>query len=195
MQGGSRRQPSSNFTKKALTLKPCQAQSLVQGSNAGLEFYVFEEIPKAKTFKDKYRRALDGLEVTNAAADRIVAEANVAFLMNMRLFSELDVIAGDASELLPLPDEIGLLQEQSTKPAAECPFASMGRALGLKNPHASEDKANGTKPSEGEAAVEGNAESQQQFVLFSLPTLMILLAALAYSAAFLYLTQSRKAEN
>ena len=89
-------------------------------------------------------------------------EANVAFLMNMRLFSELDVMAGYATELIPLvlmpaldslgdstvrdaaaPNEVagksvdgGKKREKKHKrSASKCPFACMGRALGMANPH------------------------------------------------------------
>ena len=44
-------------------------------------------------FKDEYRAALDALELTDAQITKLVAEANVAFLLNMRLFEELDVMA------------------------------------------------------------------------------------------------------
>ena len=40
-----------------------------------------------------HRRALVSVQV----ADALVDEANVAFLMNMRVFQELDVLAGDAA--------------------------------------------------------------------------------------------------
>lgn len=51
----------------------------------GLQFYQFEAIPSAKLFKDKYRAALDELEVRPDQMRRLVAEANVAFALNMRV--------------------------------------------------------------------------------------------------------------
>ena len=59
----------------------------------GLAFYHFERIPSAKLFKDMYRKALDDLPLSAAQIQRLVQEANVAFLLNMRLFEELDVAA------------------------------------------------------------------------------------------------------
>jgi len=60
----------------------------------GLQFYNFEYIKSAKLFKDKYRDALDGLVLTSSEIGKLVAEANVAFALNMRVFEELDVKGG-----------------------------------------------------------------------------------------------------
>ncbi|ANC32205.1 heme oxygenase (biliverdin-producing) [Isoptericola dokdonensis] len=56
---------------------------------AGLEFYDFPEIPKAKPFKDLYRERLDGLALTAAEVDVAVAEAQEAFRLNRAMFVEL----------------------------------------------------------------------------------------------------------
>jgi heme oxygenase len=56
----------------------------------GTAFYEFEEIADAKEFKNKYRQAMNDLPVDQATADRIVAEANAAFGMNMNMFNELE---------------------------------------------------------------------------------------------------------
>ena len=62
--------------------------------NDGLAFYDFERVPSAKLFKDSYRRSMDGLDLTEREIGRVVAEANVAFALNMRVFEELDVRGG-----------------------------------------------------------------------------------------------------
>jgi heme oxygenase len=64
------------------------------GDADGLRFYEFDMIPSAKRFKDEYRRLLDELPLTNDEIRRLVAEANVAFALNMRVFEELDVMGG-----------------------------------------------------------------------------------------------------
>ena len=67
----------------------------LQDRESGLAFYNFEHIPSAKVFKDEYRRALDGMHfLTDGQIERLVAEANVAFVLNMRIFEELDVLSG-----------------------------------------------------------------------------------------------------
>ncbi len=43
-----------------------------------------------KAYKNHYRQTLDELPVDQAMADRIVAEANAAFGMNMKMFQELE---------------------------------------------------------------------------------------------------------
>jgi heme oxygenase len=59
----------------------------------GLAFYDFPLVPSAKRFKDDYRHALDTLPLSEDEIHQLVQEANIAFLLNMRLFEELDVQA------------------------------------------------------------------------------------------------------
>lgn len=56
----------------------------------GTAFYEFADIADAKEFKNKYRQAMDDLPIDQATADRMVAEANAAFGMNMNMFNELE---------------------------------------------------------------------------------------------------------
>ena len=64
------------------------AMNLSEGE--GTAFYEFEDITDAKEFKNKYREAMNDLPIDQATADRIVAEANAAFGMNMNMFNELE---------------------------------------------------------------------------------------------------------
>ena len=66
----------------------------LQGTESGLEFYQFDEIPSAKKFKDGYRQALDKMYLTDAEIEWLIAEANVAFVLKMRIFEELDAMSG-----------------------------------------------------------------------------------------------------
>lgn len=101
-------------------------------SQDGLAFYEFDAIPSAKKFKDAYRQALDALELTDDQILKLVSEANVAFLLNMRLFEELDVRANvPGATVRPLAEALSFAEFQ--KPAdvndekpKECPFAKMG---------------------------------------------------------------------
>jgi heme oxygenase len=58
--------------------------------NGGTAFYEFKDIDDEKAFKNQYRQAMDELPIEQATADAIVAEANAAFGMNMKLFMELE---------------------------------------------------------------------------------------------------------
>lgn len=69
-----------NIAKKAMNL----------GEHDGLSFYEFAAIPDEKGFKTNYRATLDNLPIDQAMADRIVAEANHAFHLNMEMFQELE---------------------------------------------------------------------------------------------------------
>ncbi|KAL3917577.1 MAG: hypothetical protein SGILL_004648 [Bacillariaceae sp.] len=60
----------------------------------GLAFYDFPLIASAKKFKDQYRQSLNELALDDEQVQDMVQEANVAFLLNMRLFEELDVKGG-----------------------------------------------------------------------------------------------------
>ena len=56
----------------------------------GTSFYNFEEIPDKNAFKNKYRQALNELPVDDTTANRIIAEANNGFKLNMQIAQELE---------------------------------------------------------------------------------------------------------
>jgi heme oxygenase len=73
------------------------AQSALKLSGyEGTSFYNFQQIPDKQAFKEKYRQALDKLPVDDTTADKIVAEANHAFKLNMQILKELEVILIEA---------------------------------------------------------------------------------------------------
>eukprot|EP00501_MAST-03F_sp_TOSAG23-6_P002652 GSMAST32.ASY1.ANO1.2796.1 assembled CDS len=129
--------------KKSLHLKDIRYFFTIHKN--GLSFYVFENIKTGeRAFKDKYRQALDSLDLSNETAKTIIAEANTyffiifAFLLNMRLFTELDIMGGDSSnEIPPLSEALNKLLNISVNFDEEwkCPFAKFGAILGIKNIH------------------------------------------------------------
>ena len=73
------------------------AQSALKLSGyEGTEFYNFAQIPDKQAFKNKYRQALDTVPVDDINADKIVAEANHAFYLNMEIIKELEPILIEA---------------------------------------------------------------------------------------------------
>ena len=68
------------IAKKALDL---------EGDN-GLNFYEFKLIEDEKEFKKSYAETLNRLPIDQYVADKIVEEANEAFLYNMKMFKELE---------------------------------------------------------------------------------------------------------
>nr|YP_010986373.1 heme oxygenase [Pachymeniopsis lanceolata]WOL37291.1 heme oxygenase [Pachymeniopsis lanceolata] len=56
----------------------------------GTAFYNFEEIVDDEAFKKVYRNALDNVPLNNQQIDQIIAEANIAFNLNMKIFQELN---------------------------------------------------------------------------------------------------------
>lgn len=118
------------------------------GVTEGLAFYDFPMLRgSVKTFKDRYRQALNDLrfEDTDEAVEAIVEEANIAFLLNMRLFEELDVIGSvPGATVRPIEKvyshaamvkiDIESEKEQSEEPA-QCPFANMSGGAAFQHLH------------------------------------------------------------
>ncbi|WP_460765778.1 biliverdin-producing heme oxygenase [Mariniluteicoccus flavus] len=59
------------------------------GVTEAVTFYDFGELGKSKPYKDSYRAALDGLDLSDADRDRLVAEAVTAFELNQAVFADL----------------------------------------------------------------------------------------------------------
>ena len=73
------------------------AQSALKLSGyEGTAFYNFQQIPDKQAFKGKYRQALDKVNIDDTTADKIVAEANHAFKLNMQILQELESILIEA---------------------------------------------------------------------------------------------------
>lgn len=71
-------------------LKKIAQRAMNLQSTQGLAFYEFDEISDEQKFKQDYKLALDSLPVDTELSRQIVAEANVAFSLNMKLFQELE---------------------------------------------------------------------------------------------------------
>nr|YP_009511477.1 heme oxygenase [Gracilariopsis mclachlanii]AXI97354.1 heme oxygenase [Gracilariopsis mclachlanii] len=56
----------------------------------GVAFYNFKDIKDDKAFKVVYRQALDNTPIDSKQISQIIAEANIAFNLNMRVFQELN---------------------------------------------------------------------------------------------------------
>jgi heme oxygenase len=71
-------------------LKKIAQRAMNLQSTQGLAFYEFDQIRDEQKFKQDYKLALDSLPVDAQLSRQIVAEANVAFSLNMKLFQELE---------------------------------------------------------------------------------------------------------
>ena len=56
----------------------------------GVRFYIFDEIPKPKPFKDDYRAAMDAIDLDEQEKQRFIDEVSAAVRFNKDLFVELD---------------------------------------------------------------------------------------------------------
>ena len=66
------------------------AQNAMNLDQGGTAFYEFADISDEKEFKNQYRQAMNELPIDLETAESIVAEANDAFGLNMKLFQELE---------------------------------------------------------------------------------------------------------
>jgi len=126
------------------------------GLTEGLAFYDFPLLRgSVKAFKDKYRQALNDLQFndTDEAVHAIVQEANVAFLLNMRLFEELDVKSSvPGASVRPIEQVYSHAAKvdsnrDSRKEGADekipspCPFVNSNGASGVPNLHHHHDSS------------------------------------------------------
>jgi heme oxygenase (biliverdin-producing, ferredoxin) len=72
-------------------LKKIAQRALKLSNKQGLSFYEFEEVKDEQQFKQNYKKALDSLDLDSTAINQIVAEANISFNMNMKMFQELEI--------------------------------------------------------------------------------------------------------
>jgi heme oxygenase len=71
-------------------LKKIAQRAMNLSDGTGLAFYEFDQVQDEQEFKQNYKKALDSLSLDANLADSIVAEANVSFTMNMKMFQELE---------------------------------------------------------------------------------------------------------
>ena len=71
-------------------LKKIAQRAMNLKDNQGLAFYDFEQIEDEQNFKQNYKAALDKLPIAENDANKIIAEANVSFNLNMKMFQELE---------------------------------------------------------------------------------------------------------
>lgn len=99
----------------------------------GVHFYVFDNIPDAKKFKNKYRSCLDELSIDKVKSDEIVKEANYVFLLNIHLFQEIDDMAGFEDQVtkkkkkLTVEEVYSSIDTSKDQAHGVCPFAVMAK--------------------------------------------------------------------
>lgn len=71
-------------------LKKIAQSAMKLPQHQGTAFYEFDQIPNLKAFQEKYRQALNELPVNEATVDKLVAEANTSFNLNIQMLQELE---------------------------------------------------------------------------------------------------------
>ncbi|KAM8798283.1 heme oxygenase 2 [Eudromia elegans] len=70
--------------------KVAQRALKLPSTEEGIQFYVFENISNAQQFKQLYRARMNALDLDKNTKERIVEEANRAFILNIQVFDELE---------------------------------------------------------------------------------------------------------
>nr|YP_009396826.1 Heme oxygenase [Ophidocladus simpliciusculus]ARW66012.1 Heme oxygenase [Ophidocladus simpliciusculus] len=71
-------------------LKKIAQNAMQLSDNIGTCFYDFTLIENEKLFKDSYRDSLNNIPLNKKQINQIIAEANIAFNLNMKIFQELN---------------------------------------------------------------------------------------------------------
>nr|WGH12772.1 Heme oxygenase [Echinothamnion sp.] len=71
-------------------LKKIAQNAMQLPNNEGTSFYDFELINNENVFKDLYRQSLNNIPLNKKQIEQIIAEANIAFNLNMKIFQELN---------------------------------------------------------------------------------------------------------
>nr|YP_009315159.1 Heme oxygenase [Titanophycus setchellii]SCW23614.1 Heme oxygenase [Titanophycus setchellii] len=71
-------------------LKKIAQSAMNLSDNKGLAFYDFSQIEDDSSFKNHYRHQLNTIPVNKDQITDIIAEANIAFTLNMKMFQELN---------------------------------------------------------------------------------------------------------
>jgi heme oxygenase len=71
-------------------LKKIAESALGLENHQGVSFYEFNEISDLNEFKAKYREGLDSVLIDEPTGDKVVAEANISFNLNIQLLRELE---------------------------------------------------------------------------------------------------------
>lgn len=71
-------------------LKKIAQNAMQLSGNVGTAFYNFDDIDDDKTFKENYRNALNDIPLSSEQINQIIAEANISFNLNMKMFQELN---------------------------------------------------------------------------------------------------------
>ncbi|KAM4722149.1 heme oxygenase 1 [Rhinophrynus dorsalis] len=64
----------------------------------GLAFFAFDNVTNATKFKQLYRSRMNSIEINKATKERILEEAKTAFLLNVKVFEELQTISSATSK-------------------------------------------------------------------------------------------------
>lgn len=166
-----------------LILKKMAAKAMdLPSTGEGVRFYCFDNVPEPKKFKNTYRSQLDKLQIDQEMSDKIVEEANLAFMLNIKIFREIDALAGfEQKESTTKKPKV---EEEPEKPTGHptsdkapemCPFATMAKNARKEQEKSQEEQ---TEPLKQEQS--------------SLTTPLILAILVAAAAVFMAIYALRK---
>ncbi|KAM4651082.1 heme oxygenase 1 [Discoglossus pictus] len=94
------------------------AQKALQlpATGEGLAFFAFDNVSNATKFKQLYRSRMNSIEMDSATKERILEEAKNAFLLNVKVFEELQTLSS-ASKNDHLTTETPTIRIRTSTPA------------------------------------------------------------------------------
>ncbi|OCT83019.1 hypothetical protein XELAEV_18025555mg [Xenopus laevis] len=112
------------------------AQKALQlpASGEGLAFFTFDNVTNATKFKQLYRSRMNSIETNTDTKKRILEEAKTAFLLNIKVFEELQTLSLASSQ-------IGNTRTDATELRSRGPKTENGRPAKTENKGSSEEQS------------------------------------------------------
>ena len=111
-------------------------------SGEGIKFYRYDNISNTNEFTAMYKSRLDSLEPSREQADKLVEEANVSFLLSIKMLKELDELSGFMEEVVH--EQVELVDErEDDEPLASQKDEEKAHRKGNKKESTHEENVNG----------------------------------------------------
>ncbi|XP_038639636.1 LOW QUALITY PROTEIN: heme oxygenase 1-like [Scyliorhinus canicula] len=100
--------------------KVAQKALQLPSTGEGLAFFTFDRVTNATKFKQLYRSRMNTLEINRETKERVLDEANRAFLLNVEVFAELEQLKGQNQEHgVSMPADLSEALKLATKESHE----------------------------------------------------------------------------
>ncbi|XP_053577355.1 heme oxygenase 1 [Bombina bombina] len=90
------------------------AQKALQlpATGEGLAFFAFDNVTSATKFKQLYRSRMNSIEIDSATKEKILEEAKKSFLLNVKVFEELQTLSTESNHNNHLKNEVPTIRNR-----------------------------------------------------------------------------------